>query len=60
MRAVFLLYNTGYQVVSGHVCKAPPKNVRVESHEYGVVFFVELVDRVVRAEIDGWGHLKVE
>jgi hypothetical protein len=60
LRAVFLLWSTGKTVVSGHVCNAPPKNVRVEAHKYGVVFFVELADRLVRAEIDGWGHLKVE
>lgn len=60
LRAVFLRFNTGKTVVSGVVSNQEPSAVRVEPHRYGVVFYVTLEGRVLRVEIDGWGHLKSE
>ena len=60
MEAMLLFWNTGKEVAGGHVCDGHPMKVRLEPHRYGVVVYVELPNSLVRVEIDGWGHFKVE
>ena len=59
LKACFLRWNTGNIIVSGNVCNSIPNKVTVEPHKYGVVFFIELKNRLIKAEIDGWGHFTI-
>ena len=60
LEAVFLRFNTGANLVASHVSNKAPSAVRVEPHQYGVIFYVMIEDRLLRVDIDGWGHLKIE